>query len=165
MSFLVFTPTLSTPFTREVAEVILRVIRWGMAVEALVRGIDYASGDGPTVTQSLTFIESVAPLWFWGAIGIAVGALTGWGMLRERYEPMIAGASLGCALYLTFAVGLAVTVYERGWPPDGYRTPGMFLVWSGIWLLLSIEMFVGRDAARTVLTNASHDATSGDDRR
>lgn len=138
--------------TRETAIIIV----WAMSAETMLRGIDYVMGDGPNVTRSLTFIEAAAPLWFWGALGLVAATCTTYGLIRRQYEPVIAGATLGFSLYATFGVGLSATVFERGWPPDGFRTPGMFFVYAFIWLLIAIEMYVGRDATRTVSERTEH---------
>lgn len=137
------------------------VLVWIITAESFLRGVDYVLGDGPNVTQSLTFIETVAPLWFWGLLGLVVCALTSLGLIWGKYEPLIVGASLGVALYFTFAIGLAVVVYERGWPPDGYRTPGMFVAYAGIWLILTVEAFINRDATRVILEDGN-DTDTGD---
>lgn len=127
-----------------VSGVTLTVLVTVLAVDPLFRGIDYVIGDGPSVTKSLTHIEASAPLWVWGSVCLFVVAMSMLGIFAGRYEPLIAGSLLGFALYATFAVGLGVNVWERGWPPDGFRTPIMFLQEAALWLIIGFDAIIGR---------------------
>lgn len=116
-----------------------------LAVDPIARGLDYIAGDGPDVTRSLSAVEAAAPLWFWGTLCLILAAVALLGAVIERYEPIILAGTLGFALYATFAAGLAAAVVDRGWPPDGFRTPVMFLVIAAFWATVGIEMFASRN--------------------
>lgn len=97
-------------------------------LETLLRGIDYITGDAPSTTNSLTFVEQLLPLWAWGllCIGSAVTILTGF---AGRWPgPAILGFAVGGSTYLSLAYGLALKTVERG--GDGFRTPTMFVVFG-----------------------------------
>ena len=97
-------------------------------LETLLRGIDYVTGDQPSTTNSLTFVEQLLPLWAWGVlcIGSAVMILAGFAGRWPR--PSIIGFAVGGSTYLSLAYGLALKTVERG--GDGFRTPTMSIVFG-----------------------------------
>lgn len=127
---------------------------WVMVMEPVLRGLDYIMGDGRNVTNSLSYVEEAAPLWFWGAVCLLAGLLVAFGLGRKVYEPVIVGSIMAFAVYMTLAVGLLMNVWQRGWPPDGFRTPAMFVAFGALWAIVALEMYAGRSVQK--------DAGSGD---
>ena len=119
---------------------------WVMVMEPLLRGLDYTLGDGDGVTKSLTYVERAAPLWFWGVVCLVAGLSVVAGLAWKVYEPVVVGAVLAFALYLTLASGMVANVWMRGWPPDGFRTPAMFAAFGVLWAIVALEMYAGRNA-------------------
>lgn len=119
---------------------------WVMTMEPVLRGLDYTLGDGDNVTKSLTYVERAAPLWFWGLVCLGAGVLVSVGLARKVYEPVIVGSVMAFAVYLTLAAGMLANVWERGWPPDGFRTPAMFAAFGVLWAIVALEMYAGRSA-------------------
>lgn len=146
----------TTAITRDTAILIV----WIFSIEAFSRGLDYVMDDSKPVSLGLSYVEKAAPLQFWGALGLMVGILTIGGLLSQRYEPIITGALLGFALYGTFTVGLAFTVADNGWPPDGFRTPILFLGCSLVWGLIGLEMYAGRNIQREIEEGTGHAASA-----
>lgn len=144
------TPMRTTAMTRESAVAMV----WVMCVDPVLRGIDYTLGDGNDVTQSLTYVEKAAPLWFWGLVFLTAGCFVVSGLAMKVYEPVIVGAVLSFAVYLTMAAGFVQMVWSRGWPPDGFRTPVMFAAFGVLWGIVALEMYAGRSVQK--------DAGSGD---
>lgn len=96
--------------------------------EAILRGIDYVTGDQDSTTQSLTFVEKAMPLAVWGVLFLVAGLLTALGFWRKWVWVCVAGLHVGGATYMSMAVGLAAKAWERG--GDGFRTPVMFVVFA-----------------------------------
>jgi hypothetical protein len=113
------------------------VIAFGVMIylEALVRGLDYVTGDLPHTTSSLTFVEQAMPLWAWGILCIVAGGGSLVGLLGRWYPVLIGCALVGGASYFTLSLGLAAKAYERY--GDGFRTPVMFLMFSLIWFCIA----------------------------
>lgn len=149
------TPMRTTAMTRESAVAMV----WVMCVDPVLRGIDYTLGDGNDVTQSLTYVEKAAPLWFWGLVFLTAGFFVMSGLVMKVYEPVIVGAVLSFAVYVTLAAGFIQTVWARGWPPDGFRTPVMFAAFGVLWGIVALEMYAGRNAQREA--GSSHADTRG----
>lgn len=106
-----------------------------IAVESLVRGLDYVTGDHPDTTDALTQIEKAMPLQWWGVLCMIAGGGVLIGVLG-KWATMIIGCSMiGGATYMTLAVGLAMKTVER--EGDGFRTPTMFLVFGIIWFCIA----------------------------
>ena len=106
--------------------------RWSIlalwVLEPVVRGIDYVTGNGLTTTNSLTFVEQAMPLWAWGLLFLAGGALSTGGLLLRWPRMTILGLHIAGTTYAAMALGLAVKVFERG--GEGFRTPVMFAVFA-----------------------------------
>ena len=106
-----------------------------IAIEALARGLDYATGDHPDTSNSLTQIEKAMPLQWWGFLCMIAGGGVLIGMLG-KWATMIIGCSMiGGATYMTLAVGLAMKTVDR--EGDGFRTPTMFLIFGVIWFCIA----------------------------
>lgn len=97
-------------------------------LETLLRGIDYVTGDQPSTTNSLTFVEQLLPLWAWGVLCIGSAVMILAGFAGRWPHPAIVGFALGGSTYLSLAYGLALKTVERG--GDGFRTPTMFIVFG-----------------------------------
>ena len=122
-----------------------------LAIEVLIRGLDYLTGDREDVTQSLTVVEQTMSLQAWGVI-LLVGASTFLGgMVLRRFGLVIFGAVISMATYSALTVGLFIRMADRGWPWDGYRTPLTFAV---------IALFFGLIAFSAYLKKAAFDAES-----
>ena len=123
-----------------------------LMAESAGRGLDFAigstTGRQPGTVTGLSVVEQSAPLWFWGSVGLLVAAGAAWGLLGSKYEPVIVAALAGMALYSTYSVGYVAAVVERGWPPDGFRTPIWFLVMAAMWGAIALEMLAGRSVQR-----------------
>lgn len=120
-----------------------------LALEALIRGVDYITGDGDNVTQSLTVVEQTMPLQIWGIMLLTGGMTFLAGIMLRRFGLVILGSVLSMAIYSALTVGLFLRMVERGWPWDGYRTPLMFAV---------IALLFGLVAFSAYLKKAAHDA-------
>lgn len=103
------------------------------AAEAATRAVDYLTGDRPGVPEALTVIEAAMPLPAWGVVLLAVAACTVVGVAVRRPTLVIVGAIVGGAAYAALAYGLALRMLDRGWPPDGYRTPVDFAAKALVW--------------------------------
>lgn len=115
-----WTPTIPFPFRA----VILAL--W--AIEPISRGLDYLTGDGPNVTQSLSNVEAAFPLPVWGLFCLTAGCLILAGYAGRWRRVSILGLHLAGATYFALAVGLTAVAWDRG--GDGFRTPVMFFVFS-----------------------------------
>lgn len=133
-----------------------------LTAESAARGLDFAIGSsvGRAPGTGLSVVEQSAPLWFWGGFGLLVAAAAAWGLLGSKYEPLIVAALAGMALYSTYSVGYIAAVVERGWPPDGFRTPIWFLVMAAMWGAIALEMLAGRSVQRRHL--AQQEGRDGD---
>lgn len=149
------TPMQSTGMTRDSAIALV----WVMCAEPILRGIDYIIGDGDDLSQSLTYVEKAAPLWFWGFLFLTAGCVVVSGLAMKVYEPVILGAVLAFAVYVTMAAGFVQTVCARGWPPDGFRSPVMFAAFGVLWGIVGLEMYAGRNVQREA--GSSHADTRG----
>lgn len=114
---------------------ILLLIKLLIATEAILRGIDYVTGDSPETTSSLTAIEKAMPLEWWGILCLIAGGGLIVGMLGRWFTLMIGSCMVGGATYVTLSVGLAMKAYERS--GDGFRTPVMFAVFGIIWFCMA----------------------------
>lgn len=132
-----------------------------MSWESINRGADYLIGDSSDVTQSLTFVERAMPLQLWGVIFIVAGLLVAIGAIAHRFSPILAGSLLGFAAYTSMAVGLATKVYERGLPPDGWRTPNQFVVIGLLFGLIGLSTYFKKSAA--IATEMAKEGGSGPD--
>lgn len=110
-----------------------RFILITMTLEVLSRGADYATGDRPGVTSSLTIIEAALPLPVWGVLFLLVGCTTALGIGLRRFMLIAYGAFFAGGLYAILSVGLFLRMVERGWPWDGWRTPTHFLMMGALW--------------------------------
>lgn len=117
---------------------IARMILWLMVMEILSRGADYATGDRPGVTSSLTVVEAAMPLPAWGACCLIAGSIVTVGIAARRAKVVALGAAWSASVYVVLAVGLALRMVERGWPWDGWRTPVHFLMMSLLWAAISV---------------------------
>lgn len=97
-------------------------------LETLLRGIDYVTGDQPSTTNSLTFVEQLLPLWGWGLLCIVSALCILVGFAGRWPGPAIFGFAVGGSTYLSLTYGLALKTVERG--GDGFRTPVMFAVFG-----------------------------------
>ncbi|QDF19160.1 minor tail protein [Gordonia Phage Lollipop1437] len=102
------------------------LILW--AIEPISRGLDYITGDGPNVTQSLNAVESAFPLHVWGIFCFVSGVLILAGFAGRWKKIAITGLHLAGATYFALACGLTDTAIDRG--GDGFRTPVMFFIFS-----------------------------------
>ena len=98
------------------------------AIEPIARGIDYLTGDGPGVTQSLTEVEAAFPLPMWGLFCLSGGSMILIGFAGRWRRVSIIGLHITGATYFALAVGLAAVAAGRDW--DGFRTPMMFFVFA-----------------------------------
>ena len=139
------------------------VVVWALLAESLGRGVDFVIGSsvGREAGTGLSIVEESAPLWFWGSFGIFVAVSAAFGVLWSRYEPVIVAALAGMALYCTYSVGYVAAVVDRGWPPDGFRTPIWFLVMATMWGAIALEMLAGRNVQRKALAE-QREAGDGD---
>lgn len=115
-----WTPLL--PYESRIAVVIL------IPIEAILRGIDYVTGDKDTTTSSLTFVEKAMPLEYWGILFLLAGGLTGLGFAMKWPYVCILGLHISGVVYLSMTAGLVLKTWERG--GDGFRTPVMFLIFA-----------------------------------
>lgn len=97
-------------------------------LETMARGWDYITGDQPSTTNSLTFVEQLMPLWVWGLLCIVSASLVYLGFFGRWAAPSVIGFALGGSTYTALAYGLALKTLERG--GDGFRTPVMFAVFG-----------------------------------
>ena len=125
-----------------------------LAGQAMIRGVDYLTGDRETTTTSLTVVEQAMPLWAWGVFCVIGGGLVLGGMWRKYAEPVIIGSIVLMATYGALSWGLFLKMVKRGtsvhaftesvetadfhgiihaWPWDGWRTPMGFLVTAVLW--------------------------------
>ena len=139
------------------------LVVWALTVESVGRGLDFIIGSstGRRAGTGLSVVEASAPLWFWGSFGLLVAVSAAFGVVRSRYEPVIVAGVAGMALYLTYSVGYLAAVVDRGWPPDGFRTPIWFLVMAAMWGAIALEMLAGRSVQRKVLAER-REAGDGD---
>lgn len=139
------------------------LVVWALTAESVGRGLDFIIGSsvGRDPGTGLSIVEASAPLLFWGGFGIFVAVSAAFGVVRSRYEPIIVAALAGMALYLTYSVGYLAAVVDRGWPPDGFRTPIWFLVMAVMWGAIALEMLAGRNVQRKVLAER-REAGDGD---
>lgn len=126
------------------------LVVWALVAESAGRGLDFIVGSsvGRQSGTGLSVVESSAPLWFWGGVGLLVAVSAVVGVVWSRYEPVIVAGVAGMALYLTYSVGYLAAVVDRGWPPDGFRTPIWFLVMAAMWGAIALEMLAGRSVQR-----------------
>ncbi|MGP6175450.1 hypothetical protein [Corynebacterium sp. A21] len=122
------------------------VAMWAFCIEALIRGIDYFTGDRTDVTQSLTVVEAALPIQAWGALLITGSVTFLFGIVRRRHGPIITGSVLLMAVYGALAAGMAIAMVGRGWPWDGYRTPLMFVVIAILFGLYAFSTYLKRSA-------------------
>ena len=118
-----------------------------MAWESVNRGVDYLLGDSAGVSSSLSFVEKAMPLEAWGIIFLMNGFLVAGGAIAHRFGPIMAGSLLGFAAYTSLAVGMAVAVWDRGLPPDGWRAPNQLLVVGLLFGLIGLSSYFKRTAA------------------
>lgn len=145
-----WTPTIPFPLRA----VILAV--W--AFEPISRGLDYLTGDGPNVTQSLSFIEAAFPLQIWGFFCLTAGILIVLGFAGRWRQISILGLHLAGATYFALAVGLSATVFERG--GDGFRTPVMFFVFAITYWSAAIGYAMNSNRTRLVVVDDPEEKAS-----
>lgn len=123
------------------------------ALETLIRGLDYITGDREGITLSLTVVETALPLQIWGAMLILPSLVVISGMVLRRSWWIIYGALATSSVYLGLTWGLFLKMLERGWPWDGFRTPVMFLSIVVFWSLVgwgTHVMMLAREASEGV---------------
>lgn len=83
---------------------------------ALVRGMDYASGDAPSTSHRLSAVEAALPLDVWG-VGFILAATLGFAALAFEVQRgvMLAHTTLWVA-YWAFGVGVVSDVFGRRFP-------------------------------------------------
>lgn len=140
------TPMRRSDLSRETGLLVV----WALVAESAGRGLDFIVGSsvGRQSGTGLSVVEASAPLWFWGGVGLLVAVSAVVGVVWSRYEPVIVAGVAGMALYLTYSVGYLAAVVDRGWPPDGFRTPIWFLVMAAMWGAIALEMLAGRSVQR-----------------
>lgn len=126
------------------------VAMFAYGTETLIRSVDYLTGDREGVTSSLTVVEQALPLPAWGLLCFVAAATFLIGMWRRRFGAVIAGSVLAMAAYGALAAGLAVRVFQLGWPPDGFRTAVQFVL---------VSLMFGLFAVSASLRRASETAT------
>lgn len=99
-----------------------------LQIEAILRGLDYVTGDYENTASSLTFVEKAMPLEVWGTFFLIAGVLSLIGYWRKWPYVCIAGMFVGGGAYSALAAGFILKTIERG--GDGFRTPTMFLVFA-----------------------------------
>lgn len=125
------------------AMVFIFLVSW----ESINRGVDYLLGDSAGVSSSLSFVEKAMPLHLWGVIFIAVGLLVAGGAIARRFGPILAGSLLGFAAYTSLAVGTVVAVWDRGFPPDGWRAPNQLMVIGLLFGIIGLSSYFKKTAA------------------
>ena len=104
-----------------------------LAVESIVRGLDYVTGDDRATTVFSSTVEKALPLVFWGAAYIAAGLVVIVGMSVKRYRLIMVGSYIAGATYGATAYGLIVHIAGMGWPPDGWRSAWLALTMGLLW--------------------------------
>lgn len=107
-----------------------------LAVESIVRGLDYVTGDDRATTVFASTVEKALPLTVWGVAYIAAGLLVIAGMFAKRHRLIMVGSYIAGATYGATAYGLIWHISGMGWPPDGWRSAWlaltMCLLWFGV---------------------------------
>lgn len=134
------------------------LILW--AIEPISRGIDYITGDGPNVTQSLNAIEGAFPLHVWGIFCLTAGVLILAGFAGRWKRIAISGLHLAGATYCALAIGLTTNVFERN--GDGFRTPVMFFIFAFTYWLAAFGYALFRRERVVVVTDDDPDAKATD---
>lgn len=129
--------TLRGPWRPGMPQDVSALIVTVFAVQMVVRGLDYITGDRDGITTSLTVVERAMPLQAWGALFLAAAGTILTGMALRHATPIIYGALLAAGLYAGLTWGLTLRMIERGWPWDGWRTPTQFLTAVAFWLLIA----------------------------
>lgn len=132
-----------------------------MAWESVNRGADYLLGDSAVVGSSLSFVEKAMPLQLWGLIFLMSGFLVAGGAIAHRFGPILAGSLLGFASYTSLAVGMAVAVWDRGLPPDGWRAPNQLMVIGLLFGVIGLSTYFKKTAA--IATEVSKEGWDGPD--
>ncbi|QNQ90706.1 hypothetical protein GP475_08695 [Corynebacterium poyangense] len=115
-----------------------RLVIWLLALEILDRGVDYALGDPPGVTNSLTIVEEAMPLPAWGALCLIAGITVIVGILTKQHVGIVLGSLWAAGIYAALSWGLFLKFLERGEPWSGWRTPVHFLMMAGVWALIAV---------------------------
>lgn len=105
------------------------------SLEGLMRGLDFFIGDDEVTTQNLKSIELAMPINYWGLIFIFSFIMVSVGLKLQRSLPIIYGSVLNMAIYGALAWGLTLSMIERGWPWDGWRSPFLFICLAIFWAL------------------------------
>lgn len=101
-------------------------IQFCVLIAALARGLDYLLPPHADA-RTLSVIEQVMPVWWWGILFI-LGAVLGLaGLVVDRYPVSFAGHAVLVAVYAGFTVGAMCDVATRS-PIEGWRTPADWLL-------------------------------------
>lgn len=106
------------PITARIAVVIL------VAVEPIIRGLDYVLPDAEPPATQLSVIENAMPITAWGVLCIAVGITSLAGFIGRWRRIAVAGLWLGGSVYAALAFGQWAAIIDLPWF-DGIRGPSI----------------------------------------
>lgn len=97
-------------------------------LEPVARGLDYVTGDQPSTSSSLSFVEQAMPLQMWGVLFLLGGVMCIGGFVMRWPRITVLGLHTAGTTYAAIGIGLAAAAIDRG--GDGFRTPVMFAVFA-----------------------------------